>query len=80
MRTGLQAEELGMVDPFADTVRVRVLPESLLPQSPSSEPLARGFDPYSTDLGAQAARPKPRRNLDDMRRLSEAIVRNRPAK
>jgi hypothetical protein len=79
MRSGLQAEEPGLVDSYADTVRIRVLPESLLQQPPGSEPAARSFDPYSTDLGAQTTRPKPRRTLDDMRRLSEAIVRNRRA-
>jgi hypothetical protein len=75
--TGLQAEELGSVDSCADTVRVRVLPESVSQQPARSEPSVRSFDPYSTDIGAQTARPKPRRTLDDMRRLSEAIVRNR---
>lgn len=77
MTTEFQAEGLGMADPWADTVRIRVLPESLLPPRPSSEPPARSFDPYSTDNGALTAPPKPRRTLDDMRRLSEAIVRNR---
>lgn len=77
MTTGLQTEQLGMVDAFADTVRVRVLPESLLQPRPGGEPLARSFDPYSTDSGALTARPKSRRTLDDMRRLSESIVRNR---
>jgi hypothetical protein len=36
-----------------------------------------GFDPYSTDIGAQAGRERPRRTLDDMRRLSEQIKRIR---
>ena len=74
--TGLQAEELETVDSCADTVRVRVMPESGLQQS-AREPPVRSFDPYSTDIGTVTARPKPRRTLDDMRRLSEAIVRNR---
>jgi len=77
MRTGWHAEEPGMLDSYADTVRIRVLPESLLQQRPSSEPPARSFDPYSTDPGSLTARPRPRRTLDDMRRLSEAIARNR---
>ena len=77
MTTEFQAEELGMADPWADTVRIRILPESLLQGRPGSDPPARSFDPYSTDNGALTARPKPRRSLDDMRRLSEAIVRNR---
>ena len=76
MTTEFQAEGLGMSDPSADTVRIRVLPESLRAR-PGSEPPARSFDPYSTDHGALIARPKPRRTLDDMRRLSEAIIRNR---
>ena len=77
MATGLQAEEPGIVDAYADTVRIRILPESVLePRSKSEMPPAAGFDPYSTDVGATAP-PKPRRTLDDMRRLSEAILRNR---
>jgi hypothetical protein len=75
--TGLQAEELGAVDSCADTVRIRVLRESVLQQGPPGEAPVRSFDPYSTDNGALTAPPKPRRTLDDMRRLSEAIVRNR---
>jgi hypothetical protein len=66
-----------MADPAAETVRIRVLPESLLEARPGSELPARSFDPYSTDHGALTAPPKPRRTLDDMRQLSEAIVRNR---
>jgi hypothetical protein len=67
-----------MGDRSADTtVRVRVLPESLLLARPGSELPARSFDPYRTDNGALTAPPQPRRTLDDMRRLSETIVRNR---
>jgi hypothetical protein len=77
MTTEFQAEGLGMADPSADTVRIRVLPESLPRARPSSAPPARSFDPYSTDHGALTAPPKHRRTLDDMRRLSETIVRNR---
>jgi hypothetical protein len=66
-----------MSDPSAETVRIRVLPESLLRPSPGSEPPVRSFDPYSTDNGALTAPAKYRRTLDDMRRLSEAIVRSR---
>jgi hypothetical protein len=80
MTTGLQAEELGMVDACADTVRIRVLPVSASQQPAHGETPGPSFDPYSTDIGALTARPKPRRTLDDMRRLSEAIVRNRRAK
>jgi hypothetical protein len=79
MRTGLQAVEPGMVDMYADTVRIRVLPESALQQPPVSEAPLPGFDPYSTDIGTLSAPTRPRRTLDDMRRLSEAIVRNRRA-
>jgi hypothetical protein len=77
MTTELKAEGLEVVDPYADTVRVRVLPEPVLQQHPGSAAPVRGFDPYSTGIGALTVRPKPRRTLDDMRRLSEAIVRNR---
>ena len=77
MTTEFQAEGLGMADPYADTVRIRILPESLLQARPGSERPARSFDPYSTDNDAPTAPAKPRRTLDDMRRLSEAIVRNR---
>ena len=53
MTTGLHAEEPGMVDSYADTVRIRVLPESVLQEQPTiCETPARSFDPYSTDLGA----------------------------
>ena len=77
MTTELQAEELETVEACADTVRIRILPESLLQEPPRHEAPVRSFDPYSTDNGALTAPPKPRRTLDDMRRLSEAIVRNR---
>jgi hypothetical protein len=77
MRTGLQPEEPGIVDAYTDTVRILILPESVLEPHSRSEAPVRSFDPYSTDVGALKARPKPRRTLDDMRRLSETIVRNR---
>jgi hypothetical protein len=81
MRSELQAEELRAADSCADTVRIRVLPESAL-QSPPPDPEipVQGFDPYSTDIGSLTAPAKPRRTLDDMRRLSEEIKRNRLAK
>jgi hypothetical protein len=79
MATELQAGDPGVVDSYADTVRIRVLPESAL-QRASSEAPERAFDPYSSDIGALKVRPKPRRTLDDMRRLSAAIVRNRRCK
>ena len=77
MTTGLQAEEPGIVDAYTDTVRILIRPESVLEPRSRSEAPVRSFDPYSTDIGALKARPKPRRTLDDMRRLSETIVRNR---
>jgi hypothetical protein len=77
MTAGLQAEEAGIVDAYTDTVRILILPESVLEPSSRSEAPVRSFDPYSTDNGALKARPKLRRTLDDMRRLSETIVRNR---
>ena len=79
MTTGLQAEEPGIVDAYTDTVRILILPEAVLEPRSSGEAPARGFDPYCTDIGALNAPPRPRRTLDDMRRLSEAIVRNRRA-
>ncbi len=77
MTNELQAEEPGTMDSCAETVRIRVLPESALQQRGSSAAPLRSFDPYSSDTGALPARPRPRRTLDDMRRLSEAIMRNR---
>ena len=78
MTTGWQAEEPEMLDACADTVRVRVLPESDSNECADGEAPVPGFDPYSSGIPAPSARPKPRRTLDDMRRLSEAIVRSRP--
>jgi hypothetical protein len=75
MMTG--SEELGTVDSHADTVRIRILPEACEQQSACIDSPQRGFDPYSTDVGALSERARPRRTLDDMRRLSEAIVRDR---
>ena len=77
MTTGVQAEEAGIVDAYTDTVRILILPDSVVEPRTHSEAPARSFDPYSTDIGARSTRPKPRRTLDDMRRLSEAIVLNR---
>jgi hypothetical protein len=77
MTSELQADELGTADSCADTVRIRVLPESASQPPPHRETPVRGFDPYSTDIGALTAPAKARRTLDDMRRLSEAIVRAR---
>jgi hypothetical protein len=43
----------------------------------SIEAPVQGFDPYNTDISALDAGARPRRSLDDMRALSEAIVANR---
>jgi len=48
-----------------------------LQQHAGSEPPVRSFDPYNTDIGALTVDRGPRKTLDDMRRLSEAIMRNR---
>ncbi|HYX73158.1 MAG TPA: hypothetical protein VE819_00555 [Steroidobacteraceae bacterium] len=77
MTTELQPSEPGAVETYAETVRIRVLPKSAIEQPDHGEALVRGFDPYSTDIGALNAHTKPRRTLDDMRRLSETILRNR---
>jgi hypothetical protein len=62
MTTGLRSEDLG-VDSCVDTVRIRVLP-SVLQERTSSETPVRRSDPYPW-------------TVDDMRRLSQAILRNR---
>jgi hypothetical protein len=66
-----------MADACCDTVRIRILPESMLPQSEDSAVPLRSFDPYSTGSGARSDHGSPRRTLDDMRRLSERIKRIR---
>jgi len=77
MNSGSNGGDAGSVDPYADTVRIRILPESLLQGAAPGALPAAGFDPYSTDIGAQAVEEKPRRTLDDMRRLSAQIKRIR---
>ena len=77
MASELRTAESDSVDAYDETVRVRVLPQSVLEQRGCGELAERSFDPYNTDVGALTIRPKPRKTLDDMRRLSEAIVRNR---
>jgi hypothetical protein len=49
----------------ATTTKLRVLP-----------PVIEGFDPYSNSPPATPS-DKPRRTLDDMRKLSEEIKKNR---
>jgi hypothetical protein len=77
MASEFQAAESESVDAYAETVRVRVLPQSVLEERGGGELSERSFDPYNTDVGALTVSSKPRKTLDDMRRLSEAIVRNR---
>jgi len=77
MTSSSDAGDTGSADPYADTVRIRVLPESMLQGGANRAVPASGFDPYSTDIGAQATAEKARRTLDDMRRLSEQIKRIR---
>jgi hypothetical protein len=69
--------ESDSADAYAETVRVRVLPQSALQQGACGEPSERSFDPYNSDVGVVTIKPQARKTLDDMRRLSEAIVRNR---
>jgi len=66
-----------MAESYDQTVRIRVLPESAVQQDVRDEAPERGFDPYSNDVGTLSAQPSRRRTLDDMRRLSEEILRNR---
>ena len=87
-----EMQDTGTVEVWADTVRVRILSESDHPESdpsesgpPASHPQQPAttaapepsFDPYNTAITALAVEQRPRRSLDDMRRLSEAIVRTR---
>ena len=77
MTTEFQAAETDTVELSAETVRVLVLHESALQRSCSSETPACSFDPYNSAIRALPIAPKPRKSLDDMRRLSETIKRNR---
>ena len=52
MTTELQAAESGTADSCAETVRVRVLPESVLHQSVGSVAPQRSFDPYNSEIRA----------------------------
>ena len=61
----------------ADTVPLRLLPEQVLGQlGEAPAPRVEGCDPYSTATSAGVSE-KPRRTLDDMRKLSEEIKRSR---
>lgn len=74
MTTGLQSENLGVVDSGADTVRIPVLPEAGFQQRAGGETTLRSYDPYNTDIGTRIVRPRSLWTSDDMRRLSEAII------
>ena len=74
MTTEFQAAEIDTVELSAETVRVLVLHESALQHSCSSETPTCSFDPYNSAITID---PKPRKSLDDMRRLSETIKRAR---
>ena len=82
---GVQPEGKSRVDTRdpshdADTVPLLLLPEDVLRQlGEAPAPRVEGCDPYSTATSAGAAE-KPRRTLDDMRKLSEEIKRNRDRK
>jgi hypothetical protein len=61
---------------IGDTVRIPALAEQQLKFL--SELAEAGVDPYETDRQREIVRGRsPRRTLDDMRRLSEAIKRAR---
>ncbi len=63
-----------------DTARVRALQEAAEVELDQPAPLT-GSDPYSTSDTLSIPGPKPsRRTLDDMRKLSEEIKRNRVKK
>jgi hypothetical protein len=64
----------------ADTVPLLLLPEEVLGQlGEGRAPRVEGCDPYSTATSAGGSE-KPRRTLDDMRKLSEEIKRGRDRK
>jgi hypothetical protein len=72
--------DTGVSSRDADTRPVRVLQQDAsvkLDKKPA--PRAEGFDPYSTATSTGSPE-KPRRTLDDMRKLSEEIKRNRQKK
>jgi hypothetical protein len=77
MAGGSNARDPDTLEPCSDTVLVRVVSESVPQQCADEAVSARGFDPYSTNIGALAVPKTSRRTLDDMRRLSEQIKRNR---
>ena len=62
-----------------DTHKLCQLKENAAVKLEDEKPPAAGFDPYSTTVVMNAPK-KPRRTLDDMRRLSDEIKRNRERK
>ena len=75
MTTVFQLEDARSGDPFFQTVRIRILTENALQHS---EAIAQTFDPDSTGIQTVTLRARPYWTLDAMRRLSEAITRQRP--
>lgn len=68
MTTELQPAEPDTVTLSAETVRVLILGESVLPQPVSSDAPEHSFDPYNTGITGLTLDRKPRKSLDDMRR------------
>jgi hypothetical protein len=58
---------------------MRRLQDPSVKLGPVPAPRVEGFDPYSTATST-AVSEKPRRTLDDMRKLSEEIKRKREQK
>jgi hypothetical protein len=74
--------ETGVFNRDVDTRPMRRLQEDAsvkLGEEPAPTPRVEGFDPYSTATSPGSSE-KPRRTLDDMRKLSEEIKRNRQLK
>ena len=74
--------DTGVFSCDVDTKRMRQIQEDAsvkLQDAPAPAPRAVGFDPYSTATTLGQPR-KPRRTLDDMRKLSEEIKKNRQRK
>jgi hypothetical protein len=73
----------GVFSRDVDTKQMRQLQEDAavkLAEEPAPvPPRVEGFDPYSSAT-APVVSEKPRRTLDDMRKLSEEIKRNRQLK
>lgn len=79
--------DTGVFSRDVDTKQVRQIQEEAsakLQDVPKPSPRSMGFDPYSTAVAKeQPVKPQPpktRRTLDDMRKLSEEIKKNRQGK